>query len=148
MLSNGPGDPKDCTLIIKEIKKLYDSGIPIYAVCLGHQLLALANGCDTEKLKYGHRGANHPVRDLATGRVHITSQNHGYVVTADSVDKSVAEISHINVNDNTVEGLRYANGRAFTAQFHPEASPGPADNEYLFDRFMDLMGGGAYAKKQ
>ncbi|MGI6107158.1 MAG: carbamoyl phosphate synthase small subunit [Lachnospiraceae bacterium] len=141
MLSNGPGDPADNPDIIAEIRKLCASGIPIFAVCLGHQLMALAAGAKTGKLKYGHRGANHPVKDLETGRVYITSQNHGYVVLADSVNPEIAEISHVNVNDGTVEGLRYKNKKIFTVQFHPEACPGPRDTEYLFDRFMDLMKG-------
>ena len=141
MLSNGPGDPADNVEIIGEVKKLYEADIPIFAVCLGHQLMALATGATTEKLKYGHRGGNHPVRDMAEGRVYITSQNHGYVVKADSVSPDVAEISHVNVNDGTVEGLRYRNGRVFTVQFHPEASPGPKDTGYLFDRFIENMKG-------
>jgi len=141
MLSNGPGDPQDCKEIIQEIKELYASGIPIFAVCLGHQLMALATGADTEKLKYGHRGANHPVRDNNSGNVYITSQNHGYVVIADTVDKNIADVSHINCNDDTVEGLRYKNGSVFTVQFHPEASPGPTDTGYLFEEFIALMGG-------
>ena len=139
MLSNGPGDPKECASIIKEIKKLYDSEVPIFAICLGHQLMALATGADTKKMKYGHRGANHPVRDIDEGRVYITSQNHGYVVKAESVDPEIATVSHINVNDGTVEGLKYKNGRIFTVQFHPEASPGPRDTGYLFDRFIEKM---------
>ena len=101
--------------------------------------MALATGATTEKLKYGHRGGNHPVRDISEGQVYITSQNHGYVVRADSVNPAVAEISHVNVNDGSVEGLRYRNGRAFTVQFHPEASPGPRDTGYLFDRFVAQM---------
>lgn len=139
MLSNGPGDPADNLQIISEVRKLYDSDLVIFAVCLGHQIMALATGAVTEKLKYGHRGANHPVRDVAAGRVYITSQNHGYVVKAESVDPAVAEISHINVNDGTVEGLRYKNGHVFTVQFHPEASPGPRDTGYLFDQFIEKM---------
>ena len=139
MLSNGPGDPADNVEIIGEIRKLYDADIPIFAVCLGHQLMALATGATTEKLKYGHRGGNHPVRDIAEGRVFITSQNHGYVVKAESVDPNIAEISHVNVNDGTVEGLRYKNGRVYTVQFHPEASPGPKDTGYLFDQFVEKM---------
>lgn len=139
MLSNGPGDPADNLQIISEVRKLYDSNLVIFAVCLGHQIMALATGAVTEKLKYGHRGANHPVRDVAAGRVYITSQNHGYVVKAESVDPAVAEISHINVNDGTVEGLRYKNGHVFTVQFHPEASPGPRDTGYLFDQFIEKM---------
>lgn len=141
MLSNGPGDPADNTAIIAEIKKLYGSDLPIFAVCLGHQLLALATGATTHKMTFGHRGGNHPVRDLEAGRCFITSQNHGYVVDADSVDPAVAEVSHVNVNDGTVEGLRYKRPRCFTVQFHPEASPGPEDTEYLFDRFIENMGG-------
>ncbi|MCI8537993.1 MAG: carbamoyl phosphate synthase small subunit [Oscillospiraceae bacterium] len=146
MLSNGPGDPADCTDIIEELKKLYASNLPIFAVCLGHQLMALATGAKTERLGYGHRGANHPVKDLTKGRVHITSQNHGYVVVGDSVDPAVAEVSYVNVNDGTVEGLRYKNGRVFTVQFHPEANPGPVDTAYLFDDFIALMGGKNHAE--
>ena len=145
MLSNGPGDPADCTAIIAELRRLLDADLPVFAVCLGHQLMALAAGAETEKLKYGHRGANHPVRDVDEGRVYITSQNHGYVVRADSVDPSVAVISHYNVNDGTVEGLRYCNNRIYTVQFHPEASPGPCDTGYLFDKFIARMGGADHA---
>ena len=107
MLSNGPGDPKECVSIIKEIKKLYDSNVPIFAICLGHQLMALATGADTHKMKYGHRGGNHPVKDLATGRVYISSQNHGYVVDTDTLDPNVAVPAFVNVNDGTNEGLKY-----------------------------------------
>ncbi len=139
MISNGPGDPTDCGEVIANIKKLYDSDVPIFGICLGHQLMALATGASTEKLKYGHRGANHPVKDLALGRVYITSQNHGYVVS--KINEDVAEISHINVNDGTVEGLRYKGKNIFTVQFHPEACPGPQDTEYLFDEFIAMMGG-------
>ena len=144
MLSNGPGDPADNVAIIAEIQELYASGIPIFAVCLGHQLMALATGAQTRKMRFGHRGANHPVKDLDAGRVFITSQNHGYVVTAESVKPEVAQVSHINVNEGSVEGLRYANGNVYTVQFHPEASPGPKDTEYLFDRFVRRMEGGAW----
>ncbi len=139
MLSNGPGDPKECTGIIEEIKKLYQTDIPIFAICLGHQLMALANGADTYKMKYGHRGGNHPVKDLATGRVYISSQNHGYVVDAEHMDESVAVPAFVNVNDGTNEGLRYTGKNIFTVQFHPEACPGPQDSGYLFDRFIDMM---------
>ncbi len=139
MLSNGPGDPAECVSIIKEIKKLFDTDIPIFAICLGHQLLALANGAKTHKMKYGHRGANHPVKDLETGRVYISSQNHGYVVDEDSLDPAIAETSFINVNDKTVEGLHYLNKNVFTVQFHPEACAGPKDSEFLFDRFIQMM---------
>lgn len=139
MLSNGPGDPKECTEIIAEIKKLYDTDIPIFAICLGHQLMALATGADTYKMKYGHRGGNHPVKDLATGRVYISSQNHGYVVDMDKLDKNVATPAFINVNDGTNEGLDYTGKNIFTVQFHPEACCGPQDSGYLFDRFIDRM---------
>ena len=129
MLSNGPGDPASCETIIQETKKLYDSDIPIFAICLGHQLMALANGAKTYKLKYGHRGGNHPVKDLSNGRVYISAQNHGYAVDASTV------------NDGTNEGLIYEGKKIFTVQFHPEACPGPQDSGYLFDRFMDMMKG-------
>lgn len=139
MLSNGPGDPKECVDVIKEVKKLYDSETPIFAICLGHQLMALATGADTFKMKYGHRGGNHPVKDLSNGRVYISSQNHGYVVDMDKLDKNVAEPAFINVNDGTNEGLAYVGKNIFTVQFHPEACPGPQDSSYLFDRFIDMM---------
>lgn len=139
MLSNGPGDPKECTDIIAEVKKLYDTDIPIFAICLGHQLMALATGADTHKLKYGHRGGNHPVKDLATGRVYISSQNHGYVVDTDKLDPNVAVPAFVNVNDGTNEGLAYTGKNIFTVQYHPEACPGPQDSGYLFDRFIDMM---------
>ena len=142
MLSNGPGDPKECTGIIQEIRKLYETDIPIFAICLGHQLMALATGADTHKMKYGHRGGNHPVKDLATGRVYISSQNHGYVVDTDRLDPQIAVPAFVNVNDGTNEGLRYTGKNIFTVQFHPEACPGPQDSGYLFDRFITMMNGG------
>ena len=141
MLSNGPGDPKECVSIIEEIRKLYQTDIPIFAICLGHQLMALANGADTHKMKYGHRGGNHPVKDLSTGRVYISSQNHGYVVDTDSLNPSVAVPAFVNVNDGTNEGLSYTGKNIFTVQFHPEACPGPQDSGYLFDRFITMMKG-------
>ncbi len=141
MLSNGPGDPKECASVIAEIKKLYDTEIPIFAICLGHQLMALATGADTYKMKYGHRGGNHPVKDLSTGRVYISSQNHGYVVDTDKLDPSVAVPAFVNVNDGTNEGLSYTGKNIFTVQFHPEACSGPQDSGYLFDRFIDMMKG-------
>lgn len=139
MLSNGPGDPKECESIISELRRLYESGVPIFAICLGHQLMALAMGADTYKMKYGHRGGNHPVKDLRTGRVYISSQNHGYVVDLDKMDPSVAEPAFVNVNDGTIEGVRYLKKNIFTVQFHPEACPGPRDSEGLFDMFMKMM---------
>ena len=139
MLSNGPGDPEDCIYQIKNVKKLYSTDIPILGICLGHQLMGLATGAKTAKLKYGHRGPNHPVKDLKEGRVHITSQNHGYYIVEDSVDKKIAEVSHINLNDGTVEGLRYKNKKIFTVQFHPEACPGPEDTAYIFDEFVKML---------
>ncbi len=139
MLSNGPGDPKECMEIIEEVKKLYHTDIPIFAICLGHQLMALAMGGDTYKLKYGHRGGNHPVKDLQTGRVYISSQNHGYVVDIKSMDEKVARPAFVNVNDGTNEGLSYVGKNIFTVQFHPEACPGPRDSAYLFDRFLKMM---------
>lgn len=144
MLSNGPGDPKNCPGMIREVGKLCQSGTPVFAICLGHQLIALSQGADTERLKYGHRGGNHPVKDLAADRTYITSQNHGYVVVPSTLPPS-AEVSHINVNDSTVEGIVYRGKPVFSVQYHPEAAPGPQDSSYLFDRFLTMMGGGQYA---
>jgi len=139
MLSNGPGDPADNQEIIGEVAKLCKSGVPIFGICLGHQLLALAQGAKTSKLKYGHRGGNQPVKDLNTGRVYITSQNHGYAVVADILPP-YAHLSLLNVNDGTCEGISYQTMPAFSVQFHPEAAAGPKDTNYLFDQFIDLMG--------
>lgn len=139
MLSNGPGDPKECEGPIQEIRRLYETEIPIFAICLGHQLMALATGADTYKLKYGHRGGNHPVRDLSDGRVYISSQNHGYAVDTDSLNPNIAVPAFENVNDGTNEGLSYRGKSIFTVQFHPEACPGPQDSAYLFDRFIQMM---------
>ncbi len=141
MITNGPGDPKECVEIIAEIKKLYESGIPVFAICLGHQLMALATGADTHKMKYGHRGANHPVKDLATGRVYISSQNHGYVVDENSLDPRICKKAFINVNDGTIEGIEYIEKNVFTVQFHPEACAGPRDSEVLFECFINMMEG-------
>ncbi len=139
MLSNGPGDPAENVEVIREIRKLYQSDVPIFAICLGHQLMALATGASTYKLKYGHRGGNHPVKDLETGRVYISSQNHGYAVDSGSLDPAVAVPAFVNVNDQTNEGLRYTGKNIFTVQFHPEACPGPRDLGYLFDKFFQMM---------
>ena len=141
MLSNGPGDPKQCGAIVQEVRKLIAAKMPIFAICLGHQLVALASGFDTYKLKYGHRGANHPVKELKTGRVYITSQNHGYVVDDKTIDPAIAEMSYVNVNDGSCEGVRYKNGHVFTVQFHPEACAGPQDAAPLFNQFFAMMGG-------
>ncbi|UWG97833.1 carbamoyl phosphate synthase small subunit [Dehalobacter sp. DCM] len=138
MLSNGPGDPADNPEIITELAKLAESRLPIFGICLGHQLLALAQGAKTAKLKYGHRGANQPVKDLKTGRVYITSQNHGYAVITESLP-SDARLRFQNANDGTCEGIEYQNMPAFSVQFHPEASAGPLDTGYLFDQFIDSM---------
>ena len=142
LLSGGPGDPAENPESVEEVRKLYESRIPIYGVCMGHQLLALATGAKTEKMRYGHRGSSCPVRDIELGRVFITGQNHGYEVLADSIDPAVAEISHVNVNDGSVEGLRYRRPNCFSTQFDPEANTGPKAVEYLFDRFAESMGGG------
>lgn len=139
MLSNGPGNPEVCEFQIEVIKKLYKSNIPILGICLGHQLMALSVGAKTAKLKYGHRGANHPVKDLSNNKVYITSQNHGYYVIDSSINPEIAEVSHINLNDGTVEGIRYKNKNIFTVQFHPEACPGPEDTAYIFDEFIDMI---------
>ncbi len=139
MLSNGPGDPQENIAVIAEIKKLFDGEVPIFGICLGHQLAALAAGAETVKLKYGHRGANQPVLDIERERTYITSQNHGYAVKKESVDPKVGTVSHINANDGTVEGIRYNTGKCFTVQFHPEASAGPKDTAYLFDEFIAMM---------
>ncbi len=141
MLSNGPGNPKANSQIIEELAKLCKHAIPIFGICLGHQLLALANGSDTEKLKYGHRGANQPVKELTTNRTYITSQNHGYAVKMDTIPEN-ASVRFLNLNDQTCEGITYHSFPGFSVQFHPEACGGPHDTEYLFQEFIDLMEGG------
>lgn len=142
MLSNGPGDPAENVEIIENLKEICGLGIPIFGICLGHQLLALAHGFRTEKLKYGHRGANQPVKNLETGRVYITSQNHGYAVVSESIDGKTAKELFVNVNDGTCEGVRYLDCPAFSVQFHPEACGGPLDTRGLFDEFFAMMEGG------
>ncbi len=140
MLSNGPGDPAENVTIIEELKKILEKKIPLFGICLGHQILALAKGAKTSKLKYGHRGANQPVKRLSTGRVYISSQNHGYAVEAKSLPACAKE-TFVNTNDQTNEGLEYSDTPAFSVQFHPEAASGPLDTSFLFDEFVDLING-------
>ncbi|WP_270172160.1 carbamoyl phosphate synthase small subunit [Paenibacillus sp. SYP-B4298] len=137
-LSNGPGDPKDVPHAVETIKQLLGE-YPIFGICLGHQLFALACGADTTKLKFGHRGGNHPVKELAGNRCFITSQNHGYTVLDDSIAGTELSVTHINNNDRTIEGLKHKVHPAFTVQYHPEAAPGPYDSSYLFDEFLDMI---------
>lgn len=148
MMSNGPGDPADLGVIVETIRSLLGV-VPIFGICMGHQLLSLACGAKTEKLRFGHRGVNHPVRDLRDQRVYITSQNHGYVVADESLGDSPLDVTHVNQNDGSIEGVTHRELRAFSVQFHPEAKPGPDDSEYLFDEFMKMIdeqrGGAAHA---
>jgi len=138
-LANGPGDPAATgAYAVPQVQALLDSGLPLFGICLGHQILALALGAATKKMHHGHRGANHPVQDLETGKVEITSQNHGFVVDRDSLPEGVVE-THRSLFDGSVEGLRVAGRPVFSVQYHPEASPGPRDSHYLFQRFVALM---------
>jgi carbamoyl-phosphate synthase small subunit len=137
-LSNGPGDPAAVTYAIENVKAIVASDRPVFGICLGHQLLALGLGATTYKLKFGHRGGNHPVKRLESGQVEITSQNHGFAVDPDSLP-ACAEVTHVNLYDGTVEGLRHTTKPVFSVQYHPEASPGPHDADYLFRRFVDVM---------
>lgn len=145
LLSNGPGDPMDNPEIIAQLQKVLTAKLPLFGICMGHQLLALAKGAKTEKLKYGHRGANQPVCDTQTGRVYITSQNHGYAVKNDSLPAD-AELRFINLNDRSCEGIVYRDMPAFSVQFHPEACGGPKDTEFLFDQFVSMIDEGRKAK--
>ncbi len=137
-LSNGPGDPEDVSETIRTVKEIYGR-YPLFGICLGHQLIALANGGKTYKLKFGHRGGNHPVKNLETGKVEITSQNHSYAVVPDSLEGSGLSVTHVNLLDHTVEGMADYAHRAFSVQYHPESAPGPQDSGYLFDRFIRMM---------
>ena len=140
-VSNGPGDPAATTHAVETVKQILEADKPMFGICMGHQVLALANGLKTFKMHNGHRGLNHPVKNLISGRCEVTSQNHGFAVDAASAEGNPnVEITHINLNDNTVEGLRLKNKRAFSVQYHPESSPGPHDSEYLFDDFIKLLG--------
>jgi carbamoyl-phosphate synthase small subunit len=138
MLSNGPGDPKDVPEAIEMIKGVLGK-VPLFGICLGHQLFALACGADTGKLKFGHRGSNHPVKDLSTGKIAITSQHHGYTVLDASIGNTPLIVTHIALNDGTIEGLKHREYPAFTVQYHPEASPGPEDANGLFDQFLQMV---------
>lgn len=142
-LSNGPGDPAAVDYAIDNVKNLLGK-VPVFGICLGHQILGLALGGKTEKMRFGHRGGNQPVKNLLTGVVEISAHNHGFAVTADS-DLSGAEVTHINLNDNTIEGLRHVGLKAFSVQYHPESSPGPHDSLYLFDEFVDQVKSGVSA---
>jgi len=138
LLSNGPGDPKSMTETIKSAGKIIETGRPVFGICLGHQILAHALGGSTFKLKFGHRGGNHPVKDLRTGKIAITSQNHGFAAAGESLPPQV-EVTHVNLNDNTVEGLRHRDFPVFSVQYHPEAAPGPSDASYFFEEFANLI---------
>ena len=137
MLSNGPGDPAENTQVVENLKVLIASGIPIFGICLGHQLMALAIGAKTQKMRFGHRGVNHPVKDIDADRTYITSQNHGYAVVGETVDPAIARVRYVNLNDGSVEGLEHIGRPIFTVQYHPEVCPGPMDTSYLFDRFLE-----------
>jgi carbamoyl-phosphate synthase small subunit len=138
--SNGPGDPTaTAEYALEAVNYAKETGKPMFGICLGHQLMALSEGLKTTKMFVGHRGANQPVKNLETGLVEISTQNHGFAVDEDSLDEKIAEVTHINLNDNTIEGLKFKNFPGFSVQYHPEASPGPHDSAYLFDQFIDMM---------
>jgi carbamoyl-phosphate synthase small subunit len=138
-LANGPGDPRAMPESIEMVKEAIKTGIPMFGICLGHQLLALAEGLDVYKMRVGHRGANQPVRNELTGRVEITTQNHGFAVKHDDSKNNIAAVTHVNLNDQTLEGLRFKNFKGLSVQYHPEASPGPHDSRYLFDEFVQMI---------
>jgi len=147
MMSNGPGDPDDLPEIVSTVAELIGR-VPLFGICMGHQILAKACGAKTEKLRFGHRGVNHPVKDIKTGRIYMTSQNHGYVVTPESLAQTELELTHINQNDGTVEGVRHKHALAFSVQYHPEARPGPDDSDYLFDEFLQMIESSTKGDKQ
>lgn len=139
LLSNGPGDPKDLKDIVPNLIKVVTSGVPVFGICLGHQLVSLAFGGDTFKMKFGHRGGNHGVYDVELDKAYITSQNHGYAVRENSLNENEISVTHVNLNDNTIEGIRHKHLPVFSVQFHPEGCPGPTDSSYLFDKFLKYM---------
>ena len=139
-ISNGPGDPSVMGYAIDTVKKSLESNKPLFGICLGHQLLALASGISTYKMHHGHRGLNHPVKNLISGKGEMTSQNHGFAVSEKDIDKNPnVEVTHIHLNDNTIMGIRLKDKKAFSVQYHPEASPGPHDSRYLFDQFVEMI---------
>jgi carbamoyl-phosphate synthase small subunit len=139
-ISNGPGDPSVMNYAITTVKKILASGKPVFGICLGHQLLALATGLSTYKMHHGHRGLNHPVKNLITGLGEMTSQNHGFAVSEKDIEKNPdVEVTHLHLNDNTIMGIRLRSKKAFSVQYHPEASPGPHDSRYLFDQFVSMV---------
>ena len=146
VLSNGPGDPKSIEKVLPTIKKLQEN-FPMFSICMGHQIFALANGADTEKMKFGHRGGNHPVHDRERDKVFITAQNHGYCVREDSLATTDLEVTQVNLNDKTIEGLKHKTLPAYSVQYHPEASPGPNDTKYLFDQFIGSLSEDQYAQR-
>jgi carbamoyl-phosphate synthase small subunit len=137
--SNGPGDPRPMTDAIETVSDAVDTGLPLFGICLGHQLMSLAEGFEVYKMYVGHRGANHPVKNLDTEKVEVTTQNHGFAVDPESIDPEVARVTHVNLNDDTIEGLRFKQFAGMSLQYHPEASPGPHDSHYHFDAFMELV---------